>query len=323
MSVIDKSMNRILIYSSPTIIIFVVTVVLYFTPNAHHTWSHLLFHSTIEAIGAIIAIILAIVLLSTENGSPQEFHKIYISAALLGMGALDLFHSFVEPSQNFVWLHSVASLVGGIFFSLTWLPQKVVSKPIMIPLVSLVFACCFALMSILFPEKIPTMVQDGHFTFFAKNLNLVGGFGFLLGATWFYKNYYYKNDNQQILFANLCLLFGVSTLLFEFSQLWSRSWWFWHGTRLLAYMVAMALIFVIYKKIEKEKDTVLIELKKALDEIKTLRGILPICMHCKKIRSSAGDWEIIEKYITEHSYAEFSHGLCEDCLKKHYPEYKH
>jgi AmiR/NasT family two-component response regulator len=63
------------------------------------------------------------------------------------------------------------------------------------------------------------------------------------------------------------------------------------------------------------------ELEKALAEIKTLRGILPICSHCKKIRDDKGYWNQIESYIRDHSEAEFSHSVCPDCLKKHYPKY--
>ncbi len=62
-------------------------------------------------------------------------------------------------------------------------------------------------------------------------------------------------------------------------------------------------------------------LQKRLDEIKQLRGILPICAKCKKIRNDKGYWEKIEVYIGEHSDAEFSHGLCPECAKILYPEY--
>jgi hypothetical protein len=62
------------------------------------------------------------------------------------------------------------------------------------------------------------------------------------------------------------------------------------------------------------------ELEDATNEIKTLKGIIPICMHCKGIRDDKGYWNQLEKYITEHSEAQFSHGICETCLEKHYPE---
>lgn len=63
------------------------------------------------------------------------------------------------------------------------------------------------------------------------------------------------------------------------------------------------------------------ELRKALDENKILRGILPICASCKKIRNDDGCWEQIESYIRDHSEAEFSHGICLECAKKLYPEF--
>jgi hypothetical protein len=74
------------------------------------------------------------------------------------------------------------------------------------------------------------------------------------------------------------------------------------------------------KEAEKENEKIIDELKDALNEIKTLRGILPICMFCKKIRDNKGYWNQIESYIHEHSNATFSHGLCLDCAKKNYPE---
>ena len=58
------------------------------------------------------------------------------------------------------------------------------------------------------------------------------------------------------------------------------------------------------------------ELEKALNEIKTLQGIIPICGYCKKIRDDQGSWNQLEKYICEHSNAAFSHGICPDCYKK-------
>ena len=56
-----------------------------------------------------------------------------------------------------------------------------------------------------------------------------------------------------------------------------------------------------------------------LDEVRTLRGIVPICAGCKKIRTDKGYWQQVEAYVEEHSYAEFSHGFCPDCLEKFYP----
>ena len=58
------------------------------------------------------------------------------------------------------------------------------------------------------------------------------------------------------------------------------------------------------------------ELEEAFAKIKTLRGLIPICASCKKIRSDTGYWQQLEEYITEHSEADFTHGLCPECLKQ-------
>jgi DNA-binding NtrC family response regulator len=75
------------------------------------------------------------------------------------------------------------------------------------------------------------------------------------------------------------------------------------------------------KKNEQEKNRLIRELQGALSEIKTLRGILPICSHCKRIRDDQGAWSQLEVYISTHTNAEFSHGMCSECAKKYYPEY--
>ncbi len=75
-----------------------------------------------------------------------------------------------------------------------------------------------------------------------------------------------------------------------------------------------AILSVQRKTMREEKE-------KALSELKVLSGLLPICASCKKVRDDKGYWNQIEVYIQDHSEAEFSHGICPDCMKKLYPEY--
>jgi PAS domain S-box-containing protein len=74
------------------------------------------------------------------------------------------------------------------------------------------------------------------------------------------------------------------------------------------------------KKAEKERETLILDLRKALSEVKTLRSFLPICSRCKKIRDDKGYWNQIETYIHEHSGTEFSHGICPECMEAMYGE---
>lgn len=73
------------------------------------------------------------------------------------------------------------------------------------------------------------------------------------------------------------------------------------------------------KKMERNKQRLIEKLQKALTEVKTLRGFIPICSSCKKIRDDQGYWNQIESYIRKHSEAEFSHGICPECARKLYP----
>lgn len=74
------------------------------------------------------------------------------------------------------------------------------------------------------------------------------------------------------------------------------------------------------KQVEEERERLISELQKALNEVKTLRGLIPICANCKKIRDDQGFWTQVESYIQDHSDARFSHGLCPDCFKQLYPD---
>lgn len=74
------------------------------------------------------------------------------------------------------------------------------------------------------------------------------------------------------------------------------------------------------KQAEEEREKMISQLQAALDNIKTLKGLLPICANCKKIRDDKGYWNQIEAYVRDHSDAEFSHSICPDCAKILYPE---
>lgn len=82
------------------------------------------------------------------------------------------------------------------------------------------------------------------------------------------------------------------------------------------------LEIAFYKaKMDNEREKLIKDLKGALAEVKTLRGLLPICSHCKKIRDDNGYWNQIESYISKHSEVKFSHSICKECAEKYYPEY--
>ncbi len=75
------------------------------------------------------------------------------------------------------------------------------------------------------------------------------------------------------------------------------------------------------KELEQERSQLILAYEDALNNIKTLKGLVPICASCKKIRDDKGFWNHLEVFIQQRTDAEFSHGICPDCAKKLYPEF--
>jgi CheY-like chemotaxis protein len=81
--------------------------------------------------------------------------------------------------------------------------------------------------------------------------------------------------------------------------------------------LSSAIEMALYKSAaERERTQLIAQLQRALAEVKTLKGLLPICSYCKKIRDARGEWQRLEKYVTDHSRAKFTHGICPDCLAR-------
>ena len=76
------------------------------------------------------------------------------------------------------------------------------------------------------------------------------------------------------------------------------------------HLLSHAILYAI------ERHKLLMELKKKMKEIKTLRGLIPMCAWCRKIRDDNGYWKKVEEYISEHTDAAFTHGMCEECAEK-------
>lgn len=125
----------------------------------------------------------------------------------------------------------------------------------------------------------------------------------------------------QVKAQNQSGMWSEQTASFHFTiqQAFLDSWLF-KGLVLFGFLGFMAFLFYFITRLRYERKLEeLIEQRTA--ELQILRGIIPICSHCKKIRNDEGYWETVENYITQHSEAYFSHGICPVCLQKHYPKY--
>ena len=225
-------------------------------------WNHYPFHSFVESIGALSALIIATLMIVMLRHERLSRRYIMVACALIGMGLLDGFHAVLHVGASFVWLHSIATLVGGILFATVWLPEAwLAEKRQPLLLVATVSISLLAgIVSTAMPDILPAMVIDGQFSLLAKIINISGGIGFLIGSSYFIYDYWRRQETQSgerkltedMVFANHCLLFGIAGLLFELSVLWDAGWWWWHILRLLAYLVVLVYFFILFKKAQDQ-----------------------------------------------------------------------
>jgi hypothetical protein len=113
---------------------------------------------------------------------------------------------------------------------------------------------------------------------------------------------------------------GISVVLPSFSRANDTPLIFGYGLAAIFGSLIILIAGYMLDTKERKQQELIQDLQGALDEIKTLQGIVPICSFCKKIRDDKGFWSQVEAYVSEHTKAEFSHGICPECKIKHYPE---
>ncbi len=217
-------------------------------------WQHLPFHSLVEAVGGLMAVAIAAILIAERPRHEGDDHFVWMSCGLIGMGVLDLFHAAVHPGQSFVWLHSTATFTGGLLFALVWLPGKISRLRIAdwLPWIVLVAMVVFGLLSCM-TTKLPRMASaEGEFTLLARGLNIGGGIGFLVAGLFFIRRFHKHAQKTDWLFAVHTMLFGAAGVLFEFSVLWNAEWWWWHLLRMVAYLAA--LVYAVQAFVEAERS---------------------------------------------------------------------
>ncbi|WP_051283981.1 hypothetical protein [Desulforegula conservatrix] len=123
-----------------------------------------------------------------------------------------------------------------------------------------------------------------------------------------------------VIITVICSLLTIGAFLYKpaVAEMWKAV--FNRAIALFSIWVT-AILGLQKKNIEEKQDAALRQREKALEEVRILSGLLPICSSCKKIRDDKGYWTQIEFYIKEHSEADFTHGICPECTKELYPEF--
>ena len=231
-------------------------------------------HAFVESLGALAALIIASLILMLRAYGRLPPNYIWLASGLIGMALLDGFHAPLYPGETFVWLHSLATFVGGVSFSLMWLPKNISRSRHVnaLPMVMLGFGVFVGVWSIAYPPLVPAMVIDGEFSTTARLLNVAGGVGFLAAACYFVAEKNLNDDNDRTVFSTHAFLFGIAGILFELSELWDGPWWLWHALRLTAYMVALYYFFILYNRHERELNTTNEILEKEIFEHRQLEN---------------------------------------------------
>ncbi|MDX1294769.1 MAG: diguanylate cyclase [Sulfurimonadaceae bacterium] len=206
-------------------------------------------HAVLEASGGVIALTLALIIYLQYRTKMTMNIFNWSATSLLAMGIFDIVHGAMRPGELFVWLHSLAVFFGGLFFLSVWIDVKHESEKLYraVPLSALMIALFISLVSLLFPQHLPSMfAPDGGFSVTANWLNLIGGIGFLAASLKFSYRYLQTGSGNMLLFSGMTMLFGIAGLLFVSSVIWDMQWWLWHFLRLLAYIVAFTYLYREY-----------------------------------------------------------------------------
>ena len=211
------------------------------------TWQlkHEAFHAVIETLGCMLALGIAGFLLMRQGEKGNEY-KLWLACSMLSMAILDAFHASVAPSREFIGLHSTAQFIGGVFIAMIWLPERFAQTRTakQLPKALVAVVGLFSVISLVFPEILPIMMNNGRFTFVPQLLNITGGALFFVGLVYFARRFSRERDDTNLIFTAYCLMFAVSGVTYGRSGLWGTGWWLSHLVRLGAYAIAFSYVSI-------------------------------------------------------------------------------
>ncbi len=216
-------------------------------------WVYPELHSTIETIGGICAILIAQVLYLEARASTTDIFL--VATGFMCMGVFDIFHAMSKGGDAFIFLHSAASLAGGLFFFLVWVPEGLIpprkNEQRWIAWVAVFLVVSVGLRALMYPDDVPTLIvlHDEEFTLAAVLINTLASLLFLAAIPRFFMIYRKNKDPQVVIFMCLALLFGVAEMIFQFSNKWDGIWWAWHLIRFSAFMITLIVVFQRYRRL--------------------------------------------------------------------------
>ena len=230
----------------------VMAVVLYLWPDA--IWAAPVPYSAVGILGSFASLLLAVFLFARYR---SKTHILYVSAGLLAMGIIDGFHAVSTPgSTEFVWLHSIAGIIGGTFFVLYALAEatrfpvpliKVTVRGITRLLgVTIAVAIICGVLPVALSESLPAITRDGQLTAVAWILNALPVALFLVAGINLFRQYRKTGASELFLITTLLIFLFQACEVFYFATLWGVIWWFWQALRLGIYLAILSYILKEY-----------------------------------------------------------------------------
>jgi hypothetical protein len=299
------------------------------------SYSYILFHNIVETLSIMVAFSVFVLVWNSRSFIENDYY-IFIGISFLFVAIVDFIHTLAYfgmgvftgygrdlPTQ--LWIIARYIQTASFLVALVFINRKL-NKPLVFTVFSLVTA---GSISLAFFRMFPACFIDGQgLTVFKIASEYIICAIYTVSIYGLFKNrQYFDNEVFSLLVAAV-----TANILEELSfTLYIDVYGFFN---MLGHFLKVASFFLVYKGIigiglKKPYAFMFRELKqreealrKALNEVKTLRGIIPICAGCKKIRDDKGYWNQVESYVRDHSDAEFSHGICPECAKKLYPAFR-
>jgi len=293
---------------------------------------YLLFHNIVELLSILVAFSVFLFAWSSRRYLESDFF-VFLGIALLFVAVVDFIHMLAYygmgvfpgydkdlPTQLWIigrYIKAVSLLVAPFFFTLKM--KKEIVFPAYIVLVVVMLGLAFIR---IFPACY--VEGTGLTTFKIVSEYIVCLIYSLAAYTMYLKRLFFSRRVYLLLQAFLAASI-LSELSFTlYSDVYGFFNMFGHFLKILAFFCLFRGI--VHVGFYQPYSLMFLELKSREEatqkEVKTLRGIIPICSSCKKIRDDQGAWNQVEVYVREHSEAEFSHGICPDCFHRLYPGIK-
>ena len=244
--------NSLLLLLVLTVPAGVMAVVLLLWPDV--LWIAEIPYTTIGVLGSFVAILLSVFIIARYR---EKSGIMYISAGLMAIGIIDGFQAVSLPgSSEFVWFHSFAGIFGGTFFvfyvlaEMTRLPIPSVKATVkgigwLLGGVATV-ASFFGVLSIVFSDMLPAMLQEGRFSNVAWMINTVPVGLFLFAGVNLFRQYRKTGAHELFLFTAILIFLFQASEVFYFATSWGIIWWLWLALRLAVYLAVLSYVLKEY-----------------------------------------------------------------------------